>query len=158
VTDDRELLASELLKPWVDHNGPLPEYDHPAACVFDSGVQHTVELLAKELGVDDWTACDGTEEYDGDLGGTLMNIVLAAMPNDEHGDPIYPCDLRDAIARAREEGRVEALTLALPALEEIQLQATNHGGWVENDAWAGVCRIHDMATAAIRSMKGQSNG
>ena len=83
----------EALKPWADHHGPLPDYDHPAACVFDSGVQYAVELLAKTLDVTGWTPCDGTEEYDGDLAGTLMNIVLAAMPADEHGDRIWPKDI-----------------------------------------------------------------
>lgn len=84
----------ELCAPWADHHGPLPEYDHPLACVFDSGVQYAVELLAKELGVEEYTPCEGTEEYDGDLGGTMMNIVLAAMPKDQHGDPIHPRDLK----------------------------------------------------------------
>jgi hypothetical protein len=54
-------------------------------------------LLAKELGIEDWAACDGTDDYDGDLGGTLMNIVLAAMPKDEHGDAIYPHEVRTAL-------------------------------------------------------------
>lgn len=88
----------EAVQPWADFHGDLPDYDHPLRCVFESGVQYTVELLAKELGVDDWSTCDGTEEFDGDLGGTLMNIVLAAMPTDKHGDRIYPRDLRAALS------------------------------------------------------------
>jgi hypothetical protein len=88
----------EALEPWSNHNGPLPEYDSPFAGVFDSGVQYAVELLAKELKVDDWTPCDGTEEYDGDLGGTLMNIVRAAMPEDEHGEPMWPKEVRAALS------------------------------------------------------------
>ena len=87
------------LTPWKNHSGPLPAYDSPISCVFDSGVQHAVELLAKELSVDDWQVCDGTEEYDGDLGGTMMNIVTAAMPEDEHGDPIWPSELPPRITR-----------------------------------------------------------
>lgn len=74
MTDRDELRA--VLEPWANHHGPLPEYDHPAAPVFDSGVQYAVELLAKKLGVEDWVPCDGTEEYEGDLGGTLMNSTL----------------------------------------------------------------------------------
>lgn len=35
------------------------------------------------------------------------------------------------------------------ALEQIQLLACNHSGWVENDAWGGICEIHRVATAGI---------
>jgi hypothetical protein len=86
-----------LVEEWAYYNGPLPDYDHPLRCVFDSGVQYAVELLATALKVKDWTPCDGTEEYDGDLGGTLMNIVLAAMPKDDAGDPIHPWELPVAL-------------------------------------------------------------
>lgn len=44
---------------------------------FNQGVQHVVELLAKTLGVEDWVAGDGTEDYDDDLQQTLLNILEA---------------------------------------------------------------------------------
>lgn len=44
---------------------------------FDDGVQHTVELLAKWLGVTDWVGADGSEDHDTDLGATLLNILAA---------------------------------------------------------------------------------
>jgi hypothetical protein len=103
------------LSPWQDFHGDLPDYDHPVRCVFESGIQYAVELLAKELKVDDWQPCDGTEEFDGDLGGTLMNIVLAAMPKDEHGDPMWPQDVRAALTRTAtraNEDEVEAMVWA----------------------------------------------
>lgn len=93
-----EDAVREAAKPWADYHGDLPDYDHPLRPVFESGIQYAVELLAKQLGVADWTPCDGTEEFDGDLGGTLMNIVLAAMPEDAHGDPIWPRDLPAALS------------------------------------------------------------
>lgn len=34
-------------------------------------------------------------------------------------------------------------------LENIQLQACNHGGWVENNPMDGVSVIHDWATEAL---------
>ena len=68
---------SEIVAPWADFHGELPDYDHPLRCVFESGVQYAVELLAKELDVTDWQICEGTEEFDGDLGGTLMNSAPA---------------------------------------------------------------------------------
>lgn len=53
---------------------PPGELDHDNA-QFNQGVTHTVELLAKALGVDDWVHGDGSEDYDEDLQQTLMNIV-----------------------------------------------------------------------------------
>ncbi|MGJ3630056.1 hypothetical protein AB5I41_31710 [Sphingomonas sp. MMS24-JH45] len=88
----------EALEPYEHHHGPLPDFDSPVAGVFNAGVQYAVELLAKELGVKDWTPCDGTEEYDGDLGGTLMNIVREAMPLDQHGERMWPRDVCAALA------------------------------------------------------------
>lgn len=83
--------------PWSDFHGELPDYDHPLRCVYESGIQYAVELLAKELDVTDYNICDGTEEFDGDLGGTMMNIVTAALPSDVYGDPIYPSQLSEML-------------------------------------------------------------
>ena len=47
-----------------------------ARALFDAGVTYAERLLAKRLGVTRYTACDGTESYDGDLGGTLCAIVV----------------------------------------------------------------------------------
>lgn len=76
---------------------------HPPSlrCVFESGIDYAVRLLAKELGVDDWSVCDGTEEFDGDLGGTMINIVIAALPADPQGDPIYPSEIKTTISQLR---------------------------------------------------------
>lgn len=87
----------EAVQPWADFHGDLPDYDHPLRPVFESGIQYAVELLAKVLKVADYEVCDGTEEFDGDLGGTLFNIVTETWPKDEHGDWI---DLRDPDTRA----------------------------------------------------------
>jgi hypothetical protein len=94
-TNDGEGLIERLreaAKPWADYHGDLPDYDHPLRPVFESGVQYAVELLAKMLHVEDWEICDGTEEFDGDLGGTLLNIVIKTWPTDQNGDWL---DLRD---------------------------------------------------------------
>ncbi|MDN3278801.1 hypothetical protein QWJ07_31380 [Frankia sp. RB7] len=44
---------------------------------FNRGVQHVVDLLAKTIGAQNWTAGDGSEDYDCDLGQTLLNILEA---------------------------------------------------------------------------------
>lgn len=93
--------------PWKNFHGDLPDYDHPLRCVYESGIQYAVNLLAATLKVDDWEICDGTEEFDGDLGGTLFSIFLAALPTDQHGDPMYPSEIAATIAQLRD--RVAAL-------------------------------------------------
>ncbi|WP_293875519.1 hypothetical protein [Sphingomonas sp. UBA978] len=104
VASDTGAGLAELVKPFADYHGDLPDYNHPLRPTFESGIQYAVELLAKELGVKEWVPCDGTEEFDGDLGGTLMNIVLEAMPKDEDGDPIHPRDLVAALATDATDG------------------------------------------------------
>lgn len=97
----RAAAIEEACKPWANYHGELPDYDHPLRPVYESGVEYAVELLAKTLGVDAYTPCEGTEEYDGDLGGTLLNIVREAMPDDEHGDAIEPWELPRIVTRAQ---------------------------------------------------------
>ncbi|WP_066681633.1 hypothetical protein [Sphingomonas sp. CCH9-E2] len=126
----------DALAPWADHHGPLPEFDHPAACVFDSGVQYAVELLAKELDVTDWTPCDGTEEYDGDLGGTLMNIVRAAMPKDQHGDPMDPSEVRAALASQPAPDGGEFVMVPRETIAEDAFALNMHDDQVFVAAWA----------------------
>jgi Lar family restriction alleviation protein len=41
---------------------------------------------------------------------------------------------------------------AVSELEQIQLLATNHGGWLENDPAKLVADIHKLATAALAKM------
>jgi len=109
--------VTEAAKPWANYHGDLPDYDHPLRPVFESGIQYTVEMLAKQLDVAEWVPCDGTEEFDGDLGGTLMNIVLEAMPKDEHGDAIWPRDLpgnaasSEPVPATNQAGEVERAVL-----------------------------------------------
>ncbi len=93
-----EDTVSKATEPWADFHGPLPDYDHPLRCVYESGIQYAVDLLAKVLSVTDYEICDGTEEFDGDLGGTMFNIVLAAMPTDADGDAMHPKDVRAVLA------------------------------------------------------------
>ncbi|NJC06548.1 hypothetical protein GGQ97_002341 [Sphingomonas kaistensis] len=161
----------EALKPYEHHHGPLPDFDSPVAGVFDAGVQFAVELLAKELGVADWTPCEGTEEYEGDLGGTLINIVLAAMPKDEHGDAMHPSEVRAALTpppvtvsveevRAELERQMEGQDETLPSSIARDRGLTWLEGWFDlpaalkeghslstlsGDPAAGYCAIRDLA-------------
>lgn len=44
---------------------------------FNRGVDHVVAMLARVIGAENWVAGDGSEDYDSDLGQTLMNILAA---------------------------------------------------------------------------------
>jgi len=110
-----------LTEPFKDFHGDLPDYDHPMRCVFESGIQYAVELLAKELGVEHWEVCDGTEEFDGDLGGTMVNIVCVSLPEDEHGDRMFPRDVHNALA---------AMKARVGALEDAVRQYRNDMQWL----------------------------
>lgn len=91
---NRDAGLREALEPYSNCDGDLPDYDSPLRGVFESGVQYAVDLLAKTLDVTEFRYCDGTEEFDGDLAGTMFNIVLAAMPTDAGGDPLHPSEVR----------------------------------------------------------------
>lgn len=98
MTNTNTEAVEALIEPFKDYDGDIPDYDHPLRCVYESGIQYAVELLAKELGVEDYSPCEGTEEFDGDLGGTMMNIVCAALPKDADGDHMHPRDLAAALS------------------------------------------------------------
>lgn len=50
--------------------------------------------------------------------------------------------------------RLRATDDLLDALEEIELLATNHGGWFENDAWGWGQSMGSLARAAIARHRG----
>lgn len=60
----------------------VEQTDAPEVCerddpMFNRGVLHAVNLLAKTLNVTDWIEGDGSEDYDEDLSTTLLHIVEA---------------------------------------------------------------------------------
>lgn len=131
-----EALA-RVVEPWKSFHGELPDYDHPLRCVYESGIQYAVELLAKELGVSNWEACDGTEEFDGDLGGTMMNIVCAALPKDQNGDDIWPSQVAAMLEKARAEERERCAQWLLSDSTRLNYEASGseeHFAWWAADA------------------------
>lgn len=146
-------IVERLVEPWSSFHGELPEYDHPLRCVYESGIQYAVELLAKELGVAEWDVCDGTEEFDGDLGGTMMNIVCEALPKDKHGDRMWPSQVTDLIEQqAREIARLRE------AMEEIRdlTGEINPSNYDHDDACflnSQFCYAGSIAESALKELK-----
>lgn len=118
--------GAAMVEPWKNFDGPLPDYDHVLRPVYESGIQYAVELLAKDLEVEAYNVCDGTEEFDGDLGGTMCNIIREVMPIDADGDKMYPGDVRAAF---------DALTAELKALADAVLAVIPSG--IKDDRIAG---------------------
>lgn len=133
-TNAGEVQLRESIKPWADYHGDLPDFDHPLRCVFESGVQFTVELLAKELGVENWDTCDGTEEFEGDLGGTLINIIHASGSADEHGDYVPPRELAAALVAKPLSAEQDGAGWIIGSGDGLRFRAWIDGipAWVEN--------------------------
>lgn len=74
--DEFLLCADAILATGCVPGEAEPEYvyDDPR---FNKGVQHVVDLIARELGVTEWVAGDGSEDYDCDLWRTILNILAA---------------------------------------------------------------------------------
>ncbi|BEV44701.1 hypothetical protein [Afipia carboxidovorans] len=82
-------------------------YDDPR---FNKGVQHVVDLIARELGVTEWVAGDGSEDYDCDLWQTILNILAAKSLYDADegkfavvGTKPDEASIRAELAEARQE-------------------------------------------------------
>lgn len=76
IKNERAAAAERAKATAADPNGEI----------FDSGVEHAINLLAKALGVTNWVPAEGSEEYDTDVMGTLMNIMTAkGLYDDETG-------------------------------------------------------------------------
>jgi hypothetical protein len=102
---------------------------------FDAGVEHVVNMLAKRLGVTDWVGADGSEDYDQDLGDTLMNIIKAkGLYSDEDGSWATLAAESDA-ARLRE------------ALEQIAEFASGDGATL-----GAIARVAQMQSIAYRAI------
>ncbi|MFT8445093.1 MAG: hypothetical protein ABF751_09800 [Acetobacter orientalis] len=80
-----ELIAKEVatLKAEIRERNEKIEQDNAALAKLseqleDAGAQKVINLLAKLVGVNQWEAGDGTEEWDGDVQLTLQNILEEA--------------------------------------------------------------------------------
>jgi hypothetical protein len=172
VTDDRELLASDWRRPYRSMDA--------------SGGPDTAETVGRA-----WIEAIAADECDVGtvfiesprLGGDGRAIALyrgtdllalASIFRDPMNFAVLVRWRADDAARAREEGRVEAVALALPALEaaatrartekvrhQVQRDArsprtgTRKGHGEKVDQWG---KLADQMEAAIRSLKGQSDG
>lgn len=69
-------IVAEACKPWEHSVGEPPPWESPLHEVYSAGATKAAQLLADLLGVKQYTDADGSESFDGDLLGTLRNIII----------------------------------------------------------------------------------
>lgn len=73
---DRETAVASLVDQWNTRPGEpdnLRDDDR-----FNKGVLHAQDILNKMIGDPEYVASDGSEDYDTDLGDTILNQLAAA--------------------------------------------------------------------------------
>lgn len=91
---------------------------------FNQGVTHVVEMLARIIGAEGWVAGDGSEDYDEDLGQTLLNI-LAAKGLFDPDTATYAALASPPPAQISEEARNGVLEEAALLLEKTATKLRN---------------------------------
>jgi len=70
--------------------------------VFDAGVTYTMNILATLVGAKDYVGADGSDSHEGDVCGTLRNLLIAAGYCNADGDDLLTGPELRTIARAIE--------------------------------------------------------
>lgn len=112
-TVDATLLSDvvkEACRPWEYCVGDPPEWDSPLGWVYDAGVSYALARLADVLGVSNYTPCDGSETYEGDVSGTAGNILRASHLVNGDGDILSADEVTQSQA---DSARIKALEEAL---------------------------------------------
>ena len=107
--------------------------------LFNNGVELVVNLLSGLVGNPEWHAADGSEDYDTDLGDTLVNILAAAG--------LYNKDETKFASLSREAALVERekkLTALLWRADHNIEHLFQKGTFVE-----AVCSLQDDIRAAV---------
>ncbi|WP_028056292.1 hypothetical protein [Sphingobium bisphenolivorans] len=59
---------------------------------MDAAADFCIQTLAKALDVDDWQQADGSETWDGDVAGTIYNVLVAARVYDDEDGRVARLD------------------------------------------------------------------
>lgn len=81
-----ENAVREACKPWKYGVGDPPDYGSPMMGPYSAGVTYAIQMLADLTGAKDYVGADGSESFEGDVRGTIMNVLKAAgLYDDETG-------------------------------------------------------------------------
>ena len=124
---------------WEHCVGDPPEWESPLMDVWQAALMWSTELLAKRLNVTNYVAIDGSDSIEGDHGGTMMQVLIAAGLIDADTHESVSADLRARLGVARAE-----------ALEEA---AKWHDQRAHDTPDAVEDELHRVSAAAIRALK-----
>lgn len=118
-------------RPW---DAPAAQREAGEVEGRDAGATFVLERLGQALGVDDWTICDGTEEWEGDVAATLWSILCKARVIDDEDN---------SVARHPDPSALTAQATELAALKAVVAEAREHidRSTSHLDSWA---RDHSM--------------
>lgn len=131
--------------------------DHAAAVqaeregAQDEAADLIIDGLAKMLGVAEFTPCDGTETWDGDVLGTVHRILVAGRIIDDEDGSIARHGDDAALQAARREG-MEAAADCQPCTAENPNESEYHRGFFD-----GVMVYSKRIRARIEEAKGEGS-
>ncbi|WP_313326207.1 hypothetical protein [Sphingobium yanoikuyae] len=70
---------------------------------MDEGADFCIQTLAEALGVEDWDQADGSETWDGDVAGTIYNVLKAGRVYDDEDGRVARLDDRSTPTPAQVE-------------------------------------------------------
>ncbi|MER9912856.1 hypothetical protein NKJ71_19710 [Mesorhizobium sp. M0050] len=95
-----------ICKPWEFGAGDPPDYDSPLTGVYEAGISYAFDQLAGMFNVKKYTGSDGAGTLEGDVAGTLQNILIAAGFVNADGDLAAPVDHPEVVGGSVSQGAV----------------------------------------------------
>jgi hypothetical protein len=78
--------VKEACKPWQYGVGDPPDYESPLTGPYSAGVTYAIQQLADLTEAGDYVSADGSETFENDVRGTILNVLKAAnIYDDEEG-------------------------------------------------------------------------
>lgn len=103
---DRRAAGGEAVA-WQDINPTEYDPDAPPSHSADNAAMFILDALSKQLGLESYSPADGSETWEGDVLGTMQNILVTAGIWDEYeGKRVHPSNSEVAVK-------------ALEAMEEL---------------------------------------
>lgn len=114
----KDEITLYLLSDHEDMKKEIDRLNGELNLVQDVGADFVIETLAEALGVLTWTPCDGTETWEGDVTGTLYNILRDAKAIDSGTDE--PAAITIAQLTAEKDEQFKAANALLIANDDLR--------------------------------------
>lgn len=117
---------------------------------MDAAADFCIQTLAKALGVDDWEQADGSETWDGDVAGTIYNVLKAGNVYDDEDGRV--AQLSDAQPSGQ---AMQALRMAKDLIDTIEQTPNNVWHVAADDPETAVGDTYAAVLAALSSDGGE---